>query len=356
MKNLIIKFIIRVSKKLIISILVIGIKKEKLSLLNDISPNRLPNQFKLGLRHIVITPRIIKRIPTKINVFPMFILKFTNNIKYSMIPFNTILKSKTERCHFFHGNGFPPNAYKTFLNTISEKYDIQSMLLRQFWENPVSPKELQDWDLFLNDLMQYSEENNIRNEYAIGHSIGGNLLLRSALKNKSLYKKIVLLDPTIFSPIVIYIWRILCFFKAHPLIKQAKNRRKTFNDFEEIFKSYRDKNIFSMIPDNQLNEYIYSIFKENGNKVQLTYDTNWERKMYLTSGIKDFNIWKNLNKLKIPTLIIIPEKSPVLRYDASKKISKNGLINIKILKDTTHLFPLEKPNETSEIIFNFFFK
>ena len=76
--------------------------------------------------------------------------------------------------------------------------------------------------------------------------------------------------------------------------------------------------------------------------------------MYLTAGIKDFDIWKNLHNLQTPTLIIIPEESPVLRYYASKKILKNKFINIEILKESTHLFPLEKPKKTAQIILDFF--
>ena len=284
----------------------------------------------------------------------MFILKFTNNIKYLMIPFTSISKDIKKRCHFFHANGYPPDAYASFLNIISASYNIQSMLLRQFWENSPSALELKNWDILLDDLTKYAKENNIHNENAIGHSIGGNLLLRSCLKNSDLYEKIVLLDPTIFSPTIIYMWRILSYFKAHPLIKKAKNRRKLFNDFEEIFNSYRSKNIFSKIADEQLNEYIYSIFKEIGDQVELSYASAWEEAMYLTAGIKDFDIWKNLHNLQTPTLIIIPEESPVLRYYASKKILKNKFINIEILKESTHLFPLEKPEKTAQIILNFF--
>ena len=284
----------------------------------------------------------------------MFILKFTNNIKYLMIPFTTISKSTGNKCHFFHGNGLPPDAYQSFLKAISKNHNIQSMLLRQFWkENPNSQK-IKNWDMFLDDLMQYALENNIENEYGIGHSMGGNLLLRSALKNKNLYKKIVLLDPTIFSPSIIYALRIICFLNAHPLANKATNKRKVFNDFKEIFKSYRNKSVFSKIPDEQLNEYINSIFKKNKNKIKLSYDTNWEKEMYLTAGVRDFSIWGSLDELETPTLIIVPDTSPVLRYYASKKILKNKLVSIETLIDSTHFFPLEQPVETSKLVLDFF--
>ena len=88
--------------------------------------------------------------------------------------------------------------------------------------------------------------------------------------------------------------------------------------------------------------------------MELSYDSAWEEVIYLTAGIKDFDIWKNLHNLQTPTLIIIPEESPVLRYHASKKILKNKFINIEILKESTHLFPLEKPEKTAQIILDFF--
>lgn len=284
----------------------------------------------------------------------MFILKFTNNIKYLMIPFTTISKSTGSKCHFFHGNGLPPNAYQSFLKAISQNYKIQSMLLRQFWDKNLDPQKIKNWDVFLDDLIQYTNENNIQNEYGIGHSMGGNLLLRSVLKNKKLYKKIVLLDPTIFSPSIIYALKIICFLNLHPLASKAANKRKNFDDFEEIFKSYRTKDVFLKIPDLQLNEYIESIFIKNKNKVELSYNTNWEKIMYLTAGIRDFSIWRNLHKLKTPTLIIIPDNSPVLRYYASKKILKNKFISMERLADSTHFFPMEKPKQTSNLVLDFF--
>ena len=174
-----------------------------------------------------------------------------------MIPFTTISKMNKKKCHFFHANGYPPDAYKSLLNMISNNYHIQSMLLRPFWESNPSPNNIKDWDIFLDDVMKYADENNISKENAIGHSIGGNLLFRSALKNKDLYKSIVLLDPTIFSPLVIYAWRIISYLRLHPLVKNARNRRRKFDDFNHVFNSYRGKSIFSNINDTQLNEYIY---------------------------------------------------------------------------------------------------
>ena len=73
------------------------------------------------------------------------------------------------------------------------------MLLRQFWENSPSALELKNWDILLDDLTKYAKENNIHNENAIGHSIGGNLLLRSAIKLLKCSSNVIL------SPFLVYI-------------------------------------------------------------------------------------------------------------------------------------------------------
>ena len=83
----------------------------------------------------------------------------------------------------------------------------------------------------------------------------------------------------------------------------------------------------------ELKEYINSIFNynEKTNSYELNFNRIWEQRIYLTSVFKDLEIWNNINKLKIPTLLIIPEYSPVLRKSAAKKLSSNKNITIKIV-------------------------
>ena len=263
-------------------------------------------------------------------------------------------------CHFIHANGFPPNAYNSFLNLLSNKLKIKSPLLSPHWEDDVGLNSFNDWDIFLDDFLTYCNENNISNSYGIGHSIGGNILLRASLANSQLFKSIILLDPTIFVPSILSLWKLVSYIpfikSSFPLAKAAKNRRIIFDNLDHIFASYRKKKIFSKIPQKELKEYINSIFNynEKTNSYELNFNRIWEQRIYLTSVFKDLEIWNNINKLKIPTLLIIPEYSPVLRKSAAKKLSSNKNITIKIIDDSSHLFPLEKSTLTSNLILKFF--
>ena len=285
----------------------------------------------------------------------MFILKFTKNNKQSMNRFdNNNHQDTIIKCHFFHGNGYPQNDYRSLIDELSFHLQLKSMRFKPFSKSSQSHETLNNWKIFKNDSIDYANQNNINQEYAIGHSMGGNILLQTALDNNNFYKGIVLLDPTIFIPITAFFWRLINILSVHPLIRSVKKRRTNFISLEEIFVSYRGKRIFSKINDKQLKEYIQSIFISDNGGFPLNYDLKWEESIYRTAGRSDIELWKKIDMLKIPTLIIVPDKKPVFSFIARKKISKNKFIRIKTINDSSHLFPLEYPLETSKIIIDFF--
>ena len=129
----------------------------------------------------------------------------------------------------------------------------------------------------------------------------------------------------------------------------------SYRNYEEIFNNYRSKKIFKLIKDDNLKEYINSIIRINTDKsVDITYSNDWERIIYNKGLIKDNYIWKNIQNLKLPCLIIAAENSTALPYSSIKKIKKkNQSIQFKMLKEVTHLFPFEKPETVNEIINDF---
>ena len=276
-----------------------------------------------------------------------------------MIPFIKSKSTSDIQCHFIHANGFPPHAYKSLFLELSNKMSINSMLLRPHWKNNADIDNFDSWTVFLNDFQTYAKEQNVKHSYGMGLSVGGNIILRAAISDRNLFKSIVLLDPTIFTPPIVHIWRMLRFFpKLHsqfPLARSARNRRVDFKRKEDIFRSYRTKIIFNKIPDIQLHEYIDSIFSytENNQSFNINFSRKWEEEVFLKSLYDDIFIWENLDKLNIPTLILRPESSPVFKNNAAKKISSNKNIRISTIKDSTHLFPLEKHEETTQIIKKF---
>ena len=154
---------------------------------------------------------------------------------------------------------------------------------------------------------------------------------------------------------------LLGFFKyfnfhhvLHPFLKSTLNRKMTYSNYSSLFAAYRNKNIFSKIDDENLTNYINSIVTKRNNHVEINYPKQFEYEIYNSGLSADNYIWKNLNKLNIPILILRAENSNAFLPQAANRIKKiNKKINIITLKDTTHLFPLEKPDETANHIITF---
>ena len=52
---------------------------------------------------------------------------------------------------FLHGNGFPPQAYQTFLNTLKASGDVFAMSQKPFSKTKIDPNSIFGWDIFKNE-------------------------------------------------------------------------------------------------------------------------------------------------------------------------------------------------------------
>ena len=257
--------------------------------------------------------------------------------------------------HFLHGNSMTPNSYKNILDGLSNTFNVKTSILRPLWKNN-DFVDFSNWDIFLEDYLD-----SIKNEEKItgvGHSIGGNILLKSAMLNPDKFEKIILLDPTFFPPYTIYAWRMISFFKVQSYflayIKNAENKKMQYSSIEDMFNSYRRYKIFSRFSDEDLLLFVNSLIFEKDGKVNLIFDSRWDAHIYRTGLVNDMFIWKNIQKLKTKTFIIRAEYSDVFYKKTSKLVLKrNSDIKIETLIGADHLFPINNSANTLKLIENF---
>ena len=243
-----------------------------------------------------------------------------------------------------HANGFPPHAYLGLLNKIADNFQVNTPLLRSFWlDIPKTP--IKNWELLADDFIEYMFDQEQVNNIGIGHSIGGTLLLYTAIRKPELFSKIILLDPVLFSPFKCYAWNLInkiglgLYF--HPLAKKALNRKKTFKSKEDIFDRYRRKKIFENFSNKSLNIYIDSIIKQHTDSVQLNFSTKIESDIYLSGLTLEKFIMDNLHNLKSKVHIMYADKDTTISKSIMNSISKNSLIEFKKMDGLSHLFPME---------------
>ena len=259
--------------------------------------------------------------------------------------------------HFLHANGYPPDCYKPLLELLNTQYHVFGMKLRPLWGDS-RIEDIRNWRPFSDDLLRLLTAGGLPPAIGVGHSIGGIVTLRAALRDPGKFSALVLLDPVLFMPSRLAAWNLARILglghKIHPLIEGAKRRRRTFADLDSIFRGYRSRSIFRYLSDEGLWAYINGITKQSpGGGFELVYSPEWESHIYLT-GLQDFDIWRDLPKLKVPTLIIRgAETDTFLESTARALARRNPAIRIETIESSTHLVPLECPQKVFELINQF---
>jgi len=258
--------------------------------------------------------------------------------------------------HFLHANGYPPDSYKPLLELLKTQYHVFGMLLRPLW-NGMKPEDINDWTLFSDDLRLFlsSQPDPV---IGVGHSIGATVTLRAALRDPGKFHALILLDPVLFMPRRMIAWNLLRISgladRVHPLIIGAKKRRRTFDDLEMVYRSYRNRNIFRYMSDENLRIHIESMTKpavDGG--YELAFSPEWEAQIYRTAA-RDFDIWRDLPKLDVPTLFIRGAETDTFLEETAKLVKqKQPKVRVEALEKSTHLLPLERPQEVFDIMQSF---
>ncbi|MCA1900412.1 MAG: alpha/beta hydrolase [Chloroflexi bacterium] len=262
--------------------------------------------------------------------------------------------------HFLHANGYPPECYKPLLELLKIRYRVFGMKLRPLWEN-TTPEDLDAWHPLSDDLLRFLNSNPSgvnKTIVGVGHSVGGVVTLRAALREPQRFRALILLDPVLFVPATLTAWKIVRDLKLghkfHPKIKGALKRRRVFDNLDLVFQGYRSREVFKYMSDESLRAYIAGIVKPRaGGGFELAYSPEWEARIYLT-GLRDFDLWRGLPSLQIPTLIIRGAETDTFLENAAKLVKKkNPQIQVETLERCTHLLPLERPQEVFDLIWKF---
>jgi pimeloyl-ACP methyl ester carboxylesterase len=260
--------------------------------------------------------------------------------------------------HFLHANGYPPACYKPLLNRLSAHFHIVGMHLRPLWPES-KPEELHDWRVLTDDFLRFLADREAGPVLAVGHSVGGIVALRAALKEPQRFRGLALIEPVLFPPYIILFWILARMaglgWKKHPKISAALNRRREFDNLETVFRGYRRKSVFRHLSDEGLRAYIEGMTRPRaGGGYELIYSPEWEARIYYTGIWRDFELWRGLKHLQVPTLILRGAQSDTFWAKTAARVQRaNPKVQIEALENTTHILPLEEPEKVSRFIVEF---
>ena len=247
----------------------------------------------------------------------------------------------------FPANGIHHSAYRSIFNINSKMEPIIYGPLK----NPgiASPLNL-DWSHFFSDVNDVVYGNN---NVGIGHSLGGTLLLHNAIKYPKQWKKIIIIEPAIFSKKIHWAYKLIRFlkleYKTHPMIRLTKNRREQFESIENTFKRWRNYPTFKYLSNDNLLDYVKASIVESENTFKLRFPKQWEIEIYRGMCSLDSFIWQNIQNLEAELIVIGAETSNTFMSGARQRLQKHADL-FKVIPNTTHLLPFEAPKVIADLI------
>jgi pimeloyl-ACP methyl ester carboxylesterase len=263
---------------------------------------------------------------------------------------------------FIHANGYPPESYQKFLEPFLPDYQVEAYFLRPFWAD-ADPEVLKDWRLFRDDYLEH-----LHNRYGnqptskiigVGHSVGAMTTIMAAIKQPELFRALVLIEPVLFSRLRGLIMRLIAplgiMRRYYPLIRRTLKRRTHFRDRTAMYQNYQKKPIFKRLSGEVLKDYVNGLaVDQSDGSVTLRYSPSWEARIYEKAALADHFVWKNLQQVSCPVLVLRGEDTDTLWASTQELMVKRMPQGQGItVPDAGHLLPLEKPSETARIVLDF---
>ena len=261
-----------------------------------------------------------------------------------------------------HANGYPPEAYRSFLAPFLEHYQTRALYLRPFWPGSEAIS-LSDWRTFRDDYLEilpsHLDEMGDDTLIGMGHSLGGMTTLMAAIERPERFRALVLIEPTLFPIWVGFLMRLIAPFNGfryiHPLVRRTLRRKATFPDQETMYQNYRKKQIFERIPDHVLRDYVSGLAgSQPDGTIRLKYSPEWEVTVYESGGSADAYVWRNLPQVPCPVLILRGEKSDTVSLKTMERMARRLPRGEGItMTSVGHLLPLEEPDQVAAVILEF---
>jgi len=253
--------------------------------------------------------------------------------------------------HFAAANGYPPGAYRAFLEPFAESHEVIASLHRPLWESPPELDTFTSWDVLGEDLCKLVSELQ-QPVVSVGHSMGAAAILMAAVQRPELFKSLVLIEPVLLPRRYLLGMSFFRRFRPEfiPILKRTLSRLDRFSSRQEAFDHYRPKRVFSQISDAVLWDYVqHGTTEIEPGVFALTYSREWEARCYTLVH----NLWRLLPHLKVPTLAIRAQDSDTLAASSwNKWQSMSSSVDYIEVEDVGHLLPFEVPDQLASTILN----
>ena len=245
---------------------------------------------------------------------------------------------------FAHGTGFPARTYGSFLRALSPMRLRYVPCLGMEKDDVIA----EDWKGLLEHLMDYMPQN-AAPSVGVGHSLGAVLLLEAYYLRPKAFSHLVLMDPPIFSWSRRWPIRVARFFgQTERVIKQAqraKRRQNFWKTKEEARTHLCLKSLFADFHPQSFEDYLKYGLQASERGYELCIPRSLEYNIFCSTPTEI-----HFMRSKLPTYVLYSAKYEVCRREDIRYIARQLPEARLIPVAGGHMFPLEQPEQTAELI------
>ncbi|MBP8099177.1 MAG: alpha/beta hydrolase [Acinetobacter sp.] len=253
--------------------------------------------------------------------------------------------------HFAHANGVPSKVYQKLFDLLKDDYDIIFVsLLGPDKRYPIDNHWASLTQQVIDSIVQQAQG---RKVIGLGHSLGSVLTFQAALKHPELFSQVIMLDPPLIMGKDGFALHIAKTFKLKAVDRMSPaslslRRRDHWQSRAQAAKLLRPKGFYKAFDADCFKAYIDYALTEDKVRggVELTIPKMDEVNIFRTNPSL---WWLPQPKLKVPVQLVFAEKGPFIGRKFPEMVKKKFGIPYKVMSGS-HMFPLEKPQETVDLI------
>jgi len=259
---------------------------------------------------------------------------------------------------FSHANGFPASVYNPIFHMMEN--DFHTMGLNFCGASGCridcleGSRRFKNWIPLADNIIRFIELVVGEPVVAAGHSMSGTIIAIASVMRPDLFKKIVLLDPVFLHPKIMNFMRFLALTRQRhrtPLAVGARRRRDNWTSRKEAREYFSGKSLFNCWDERMFDSYIENGLVETPDGVELAFPKGLEAFLF---GSIPTSKWKYIKRMKKETMVVRGEKSDVLTDDTWEFLKRTRPdVEYLELPKLGHLFPMQAPEMTAEIIVDF---
>lgn len=253
--------------------------------------------------------------------------------------------------HFAHANGIPSATYQKMLHALSDQYDVVTLPL--IGTDPKFPVN-NHWSNLVDQLIDSVEkQGRQRSVIALGHSLGALLSFMAAYKRPELFSMVIMLDPPLINgrhSLMLHMAKLLhkpTVDKVTPAGLSAK-RRDHWDSRVEAAEKLRGRGFFAHFDSDCFDAYIrHGLSDAPTGGVTLTIPKAVEVSIFRNNPSW---FWLTPRSApEVPAHLVVGQDSQFYQRGFPQRVQRQLGIPFSLSKGG-HMFPLERPLETAQLV------